>query len=75
MFGKVEILLVIIVLLLAFYFVISWGAGKEAKILLLLLKLARYLFGVRILIVIYCHSFANFVVIIINMKFRTNLIV
>ena len=29
MLGKVEILVVIIVLLLAFYFVISWGAGKR----------------------------------------------
>ena len=29
MLGKVEILIVIIVLLLAFYFVISWGAGKR----------------------------------------------
>ena len=29
MFEKVEILIVIIVLLLAFYFVISWGAGRR----------------------------------------------
>ena len=29
MLGKVEILIVIIALLLAFYFVISWGAGKR----------------------------------------------
>ena len=31
MLGKVEILIVIIALLLAFYFVISWGAGKGKK--------------------------------------------
>ena len=51
MLGKVEILIVIIALLLAFYFVIAWGAGnrkdspnsKEIK---------RYLFGVRILIIV-----------------------
>jgi len=43
MLGKVEILIVIIVLLLAFYFIISWGASTEIK---------RYLFGVRILIIL-----------------------
>ena len=51
MFGKVEILIIIAVLLLAFYFVISLGAsthkGSPASP-----KIARYLFGVRILIVI-----------------------
>ena len=51
MLGKVEILIVIIVLLLAFYFVISWGAGKRkdspgSK------EIKRYLFGVRILIIL-----------------------
>ena len=49
MFEKFEILIIIIIILLAFYFVISLGAGKgrdsnsSAKI-------ARYIFGVRILI-------------------------
>ena len=50
MLGKVEILIVIIALLLAFYFVISWGAGRRnsptSK------EITRYLFGVRILIII-----------------------
>ena len=51
MFSKVEILFVIIALLLAFYFVISWGAGKRkdspgSK------EIKRYLFGVRILIIL-----------------------
>ena len=31
MLGKAGILIVIFVLLLAFYFVISWGAGKRGK--------------------------------------------
>ena len=46
MLGKVEILIVIIVLLLTFYFVIAWGAGKnkDSK------EIKRYLFGVRFLI-------------------------
>ena len=51
MFGKVEILIVIIVLLLAFYFVISWGAGKK-KDSPASTKIKRYLFGVRILIIL-----------------------
>ena len=49
MFEKNEILIVIIVLLLAFYFVIRLGAGKsknpEASV-----KISRYLFGVKVLI-------------------------
>ena len=49
MLGKVEILIVIIVLLLTFYFVISLGAGK-GKDSDAATKIARYLFGVRILI-------------------------
>ena len=49
MLGKVEILIVIIVLLLAFYFVISWGAGKRKKSPATV-EIRRYLFGVRILI-------------------------
>ncbi len=51
MLGKIEILIVIIVLLLAFYFVISWGAGRR-KNSPTSKEIARYLFGVRILIII-----------------------
>ena len=50
MLGKVEILVVIIVLLLAFYFVISWGAGKGKKSPASV-EITRYLFGVRILLI------------------------
>jgi hypothetical protein len=49
MFEKFEILFIIIVLLLAFYFVISFGArtkNPEASH-----KIAKYLFGVRVLII------------------------
>ena len=49
MLEKFEILIVIIVLLLVFYFVISWGAGKN-KNSPASNKIAKYLFGVRILI-------------------------
>ena len=52
MLEKVEILLVIFVLLLAFYFVISWGAGRKEKFSSLTVEITRYLFGVRILIII-----------------------
>ena len=51
MLGKVEILIVIIVLLLTFYFVISWGAGRR-KNSPANKEITRYLFGVRILIII-----------------------
>ena len=51
MLGKVEILIVIIVLLLAFYFVISWGAGKRINSPASA-EITRYLIGVRILIII-----------------------
>ena len=51
MLGKVEILIVIIVLLLAFYFVISWGTGKK-KDSPASEEIRRYLFGVRILIMV-----------------------
>ena len=51
MFEKFEILIIIIILLLAFYFVIYWGAGK-GKSLASSAKIAKYLFGVRILIMI-----------------------
>ena len=51
MFGKVEILIVIIVLLLAFYFVIFIGAGGYKKSSSSP-EIAKYLFGVRILILV-----------------------
>ena len=51
MLGKVEILIVIIVLLLAFYFIISWGAGKR-KDSPASAEIKRYLFGVRVLIIL-----------------------
>ena len=51
MLGKVEILVVIIALLLAFYFVILWGSGKR-KNSPTSAKIINYLFGVRILIII-----------------------
>ena len=50
MFGKVEILIVIIVLLLTFYFVITWGAGRR-KNSPASKEITRYLFGVRFLII------------------------
>ena len=46
-----EILVVIFVLLLAFYFVISWGAGNK-KDSMASKEIKRYLFGVRILIIL-----------------------
>ena len=51
MFSKPIILVIILILLLLFYLVIRIGAGKkkdieESK------RLTRYLFGVRILIII-----------------------
>ena len=49
MLGKTEILLVIIGLLLVFYFVISWGAHVK-KDSPAYSNIAKYLFGVRILI-------------------------
>tara|TARA_Y100001970_G_scaffold222807_1_gene274150 strand:+ start:2398 stop:2589 length:192 start_codon:yes stop_codon:yes gene_type:complete len=51
MLGKIEILIVIFVLLLAFYFVISFGARNNQKTTENP-KISRYLFGVRILIII-----------------------
>ena len=51
MLGKVEILAVIIVLLLAFYLVISFGA-KTRKNSPANKEIARYLSGVRILIIV-----------------------
>jgi len=51
MFEKFEILIIIIVILLAFYFVISWGA-KTDKNSPAYDKITKYLFGVRILIVL-----------------------
>ena len=49
MFEKFEILIIIIIILIAFYFVISLGAGKS-KNSNAATNIARYLFGVRILI-------------------------
>tara|TARA_Y100001970_G_scaffold278189_1_gene383526 strand:+ start:933 stop:1124 length:192 start_codon:yes stop_codon:yes gene_type:complete len=51
MFGKPVILIIILILLLAFYLVIRFSAGnkkdiEDSK------NLTRYLFGVRILIII-----------------------
>ena len=51
MFGKPIILIIILVLLLAFYLVIRLGAGKK-KDIEDSRNLKRYLFGVRILIAI-----------------------
>ncbi len=51
MFSKPIILVVILVLLIAFYFVIRLGAGKK-KDIEDSKNLTRYLFGVRILIII-----------------------
>ena len=51
MLEKIEILIVIIVLLLAFYLVISIGAGKLSKSSEIP-EISRYLSGVRILIII-----------------------
>ena len=51
MFEKFEILIIIIIILTAFYFVISLGAGK-GKNSNAATKIARYLFGVRILIAV-----------------------
>ena len=56
MLGKTGILIVILVLLLVFYFVISWGAGKKRQSSMTKEfpspEIASYLFGVRILIII-----------------------
>jgi len=51
MLEKTEILIVIIALLLAFYLVISLGARKRGKSSETP-EISRYLFGVRILIII-----------------------
>ena len=47
MMEKTEIILVIFTLLVLFYLVISWGAGKKRSENP---KIKKYLFGVRILI-------------------------
>tara|TARA_Y100001970_G_scaffold147283_1_gene180804 strand:- start:2706 stop:2897 length:192 start_codon:yes stop_codon:yes gene_type:complete len=51
MFGKPVILVIIFILLLAFYLVIRLGAGKK-KDIDNSKSLTRYLFGIRILIII-----------------------
>ena len=56
MFEKVEILIVIAILLLAFYFVISWGAGRRKESSMTKEfpspEIAGYLLGVRVLIIL-----------------------
>ena len=56
MLGKVGILIVIFVLLLVFYFVISWGAGKKKKSSMTAEfpspEIAGYMRGVRLLIIL-----------------------
>ena len=51
MLEKIEILIVIFILLLSFYIVISFGAGKK-KDIEKNVKIKNYLFGVRVLITI-----------------------
>ena len=51
MFGKPIILIIILILLLTFYIVIRLGAGKK-KDIEGSKSLTRYLFGIRILILI-----------------------
>ena len=51
MLGKIEILIVIFILLLVFYLVIWWGSGFRKKSLQKP-EISRYLFGVRVLIII-----------------------
>ena len=50
MLDKIQILLVITVLLLAFYFTISWSAGGSKKPEALT-YIKKYLFGVKVLII------------------------
>ena len=56
MLGKTGILIVIFVLLLVFYFVISWGAGKKKQSSMTkefpAPEIAGYLLGVRVLIIL-----------------------
>ncbi len=56
MLGKAGILIVIFVLLLAFYFVISWGAGRRKESSMTKEfpspEIAGYLLGVRVLIIL-----------------------
>ena len=51
MLEKSEILIVILILLLTFYIVITWGAKQKVKSDQSI-KIKSYLFGVRILIMI-----------------------
>jgi len=51
MLGKIEILITIFILLAAFYLVINWGARSKKKSSENN-AIKRYLFGVRILIII-----------------------
>ena len=49
MFNKIEILIIIFILLLAFYLVI-WLGARGTKKSTVKLEISKYLFGVRILI-------------------------
>jgi len=51
MLEKYQILILILSLLLSFYLVIRWGAGKK-KGSAISPEITNYLFGVRILIII-----------------------
>ena len=51
MLSKPVILIIVLILLIAFYLVIRLGAGKKSEIESST-RLTRYLFGVRILIII-----------------------
>ena len=56
MLGKTGILIIILALLLVFYFVISWGAGKKRQSSMTKEfpspEIASYLLGVRVLIIL-----------------------
>ena len=67
MLGKVEILIVIIALLLAFYFVISWGVGRKKKFSCLQRNHEIFIWSSHF-DSYNCHSFANFMVF--NVKYE-----
>jgi len=50
MLEKIEVLIVIFVILFAFYLVITWGAGKKRNSVPSP-EIKSYLFGVRVLII------------------------
>ena len=67
MLGKVEILIVIIALLLTFYFVISWGAGRRKKFSYFQRNHKIFIWSSNFNNY-NCHSFANFMVF--NVKYE-----